>query len=170
MCESQAANETKEIKISVPGVTVEPLAPGHARIMPYLRRSDREEMAAASPLYPALQIGYSIATSRPGYAVLIHGEPVALFGASGGQDGTGVPWLLATDEIERHGLAFYRASKKFIAEMRGMYDYLENYVDERNVLSVRWLRWAGFEMDDAVPFGSGMFHRFWWKKGGDSSV
>lgn len=125
-------------------------------------------MRAMSGLSPAVCVAYSVATSRPGYAVLMDGEPVAVFGAGQRGDGAGVPWLVATDEMERHPVAFYRASKNFIREMAAMYDYLENWVDVRNVLSVRWLRWAGFVMEEPEPFMGGIFHRFWMKnRGGD---
>lgn len=39
---------------------------------------------------------------------------------------------------------------------------LTNYVDARNAVSIRWLRWLGFEIEPAAPFGiHGLpFHRF----------
>ena len=116
------------------------------------------------PISPTVSVAYSIATARPGYAVLMNGEPVVIFGCGQMPDGAGVPWLVGTDEMERHPVAFYRASRGFIKEMSGMYDYLENYVDVRNKLSVRWLRWAGFVMEEPEALGSGMFRRFWMRQ------
>ena len=141
------------------------LEPRHAAIVPWLRRADVEELRAASGISPDIAVAYSIAVSRPGWAVELDGKPAAIFGAAPGPDGTGIPWLVATDETERHPVCFYRMSRSIIAGMRRCYDYLENWVDARNTLSLRWLAWAGFTVEDAEPRGVlGLpFHRFWWK-------
>ncbi|GHV28257.1 hypothetical protein FACS1894167_04800 [Synergistales bacterium] len=153
--------------ISIDGVEVAELRPEHARIYPRLRAADMEEARAASDMDPRAAIAYSIASSRPGYAALLRGEPEVIFGASPRPDGGGVPWLLATDEAQKHPVAFYRASKEYINEMREAYPYLENYVDARNHLSIRWLKWAGFFVEPAEPGGvrGERFHRFWSGKG-----
>ena len=60
---------------------------------------------------------------------------------------------------------FYRMSKIFIKWMRARFDYLENWVDARNFLSLRWLTWVGFKIGAAEPWGAfGMdFHRIFWR-------
>jgi hypothetical protein len=147
--------------IDIPGISVESLRPGHSRILPHLRREDINEMRAFSDLDPAVGLAFSIANSRPGYAVLIDGEPAALFGAAPKAGGIGVPWLVGTDEIKKRPVVFYRVSKSVVEEMRQTYSFLENWVDERNLLSVRWLKWAGFTVEEPVNMGYGRFRRFW---------
>jgi hypothetical protein len=38
--------------------------------------------------------------------------------------------------------------------MLDLYPHLENYVDVRNELSIKWLRWLGFQFDpQPIPYG-----------------
>lgn len=154
------------------GVEVVKLEPRHAAIVPYLRQADLEEIRASVGIPPALAVGFSIATSAPGWAVELHGEPVAVFGArrvpdpAGAGRRSGVPWLVATDAIDQYPVHFYRVSRSIISDIRNQYDYLENWVDERNALSVRWLKWARFTVAEPEPWGVMRlgFRRFWWRR------
>lgn len=73
------------------------------------------------------------------------------------------PWLLAAKGVERHRAAFLLASRDTVQEWKQRYSRLENWVDARNTLSIRWLRWLGFTIEPAVPYGhfGRPFHRFW---------
>jgi hypothetical protein len=77
-----------------------------------------------------------------------------------------VPWLLATEEVERQPVTFYRESGKLFPTVAAGYERLVNWVDARNTLSLRWLEWLGFEMGPPVPFGvRGLeFHRMSWER------
>jgi hypothetical protein len=77
----------------------------------------------------------------------------------------GAPWLLATPEIERHPVTFYRMSKRLFPRLASGYDRLVNWVDARNVLSLRWLAWLGFETGPPAPWGAlGLeFHKMSWE-------
>jgi hypothetical protein len=140
--------------------------PGHAAIVPYLRQADVAEIWASTGLSPAFAVSYSIAHSKDAWAVLLDGKPQAVFGVGNFGVNSGVPWLVATDEIEKHPVRFYRMSKPMIAILRHKYEHLVNWVDARNKLSLRWLKWAGFTIDDPEPWGiyGLMFHRVWWKR------
>jgi hypothetical protein len=50
--------------------------------------------------------------------------------------------------------------------MLEQHSFLENWVDARNVTSIKWLKWCGFDFDDPAPFGVEqlMFHRFEMRK------
>ena len=74
----------------------------------------------------------------------------------------GVPWLLTAEELGSHPRVFLRGCRAFIAEVRPMYRSLASFVDERHVVAVRWLRWLGFEILPARPFGADQlpFHPF----------
>ena len=152
------------------GAEVVKLEPRHAAIVPYIRQADVEEIWAGVGISPALAVGFSVATSDPGWAVELHGEPVAVFGVRRVPDTTGqnrrvgVPWLVATDVIERYPVHFYRISKGIVRQMRKRCDLLENWVHEENRLSVRWLAWAGFTIEAPEFRHMGMFCRFWWSR------
>ena len=144
-----------------------PLEPRHADIIPRLRKADRDEIFAMEGIDPKLAVAYSIACASPGWAAELDGRTEAVFGV-GTLDGgrIGRPWLVGTDEVEKHPVAFYRLSRGIIDEMKARYAVLENWVDARNKLSIRWLAWAGFHIEPAANVGyeNMPFHRFWWAR------
>jgi hypothetical protein len=144
-------------------IEIVPAEPRHAAIVPYLRRANVEEIWAECALSPAFAVSYSIAYSRVAWAAELDGKPIAVFGVGTGENGAGIPWLVATNEIERHPVLFYRMSKRLFSSVRDGYTYLENWVDARNVLSLRWLKWLGFTIEKEEPRGplGLMFHRAW---------
>jgi hypothetical protein len=157
-------------------IEFERLQPRHAAIVPYLRKADIDEMMDGLGVSAAWGVAYSIACSRPGYAARV-AEPgpdmknkartAAVFGIGPSlEDGLGVPWLLATEIIERYPITFYRASRTLFPRVAEGYERLVNWVDARNTLSLRWLVWLGFEMGPPVPFGArGLeFHKMSWEK------
>ena len=75
--------------------------------------------------------------------------------------GVGSPWMLGTNGIQDHSALFARVSKVWIDDARSRWSSLENHVDARNGLALRWLRWLGFEIHDVEPHGPmGMpFHK-----------
>ena len=140
-------------QLSIINSQLVPLLPRHAAIVPRIRRADAEEIWAAQGIHPRYAIAATIATTDIGWAAEFDGEPEAIFGACASGAGSGFVWLIATDVIEKYPVHFYRVSKRIIGRIRERYDYLENWVDARNVLSLRWLKWAGFEIAEPAPWG-----------------
>lgn len=111
-----------------------------------LRDADLREVQAASGLEPHVALRYSYELS--GLACTIvgdQGHPVALFGVSPIDDVTGCVWLLSSDELTKGKLG-----RQFVRECRSHFDRLNdyrplltNFVDERNTVHIRWLKWAG---------------------------
>jgi len=101
-------------------------------------------------------------------AWIVNGTAEAVFGATTRCTLTrsGVPWMLATHEIYQHRKEFLRDSKRYIKALFTAFDYLENYVLAENKASVKWLKWCGFTIEEAAPYGieKAMFNRFWWRK------
>ena len=158
--------------ISHPGARLVTLKPSHAAIVPHLCEADMQEIRAATTARPEIAVALSVACSDPGWAVELEGRPLCVFGA--GPAGTtpegkrvGRPWLLSVEDLKGYPVHFLRVSRDVIAEMRRRYDVLENWVDARNLRSIKWLRWCGFEIMDAEPWGpfGAMFHRFYWEGG-----
>lgn len=79
-----------------------------------------------------------------------------------GLSGRRSPWLLGSTEIERNPAPFLRYTREKMPELRRCYPWMENHVDARNIVTIRWLRWLGFTIHDAVPYGilRRPFHRF----------
>ena len=128
-----------------------------------LRKSDIEEVLASHNFAPKEAVSVSVELSTHSYAVRVNNALVMIYGVSMLHDKNGAsPWMLATDELQKHAIKFYRITKKHVDEMYKQYGYLENYVDARNALSIRWLKWLGFTIHKAEPYGIEqlLFHRF----------
>jgi hypothetical protein len=132
----------------------------------HMRLADVEEIFAATGMDHEDSI--MIAQKYADYCMTakVDGVPVAMFGVKNTSMllPRGCPWLLATDEMERHPIEVMKASRQYMREVKKHYEYLENYVDTRHETSIRWLQRFGFEVDIALPFGfqNLPFHRFYW--------
>lgn len=124
-------------------------------ILPNVRQPDVDELAAlgATP-EDCIRTGLEF----PAHIAFIYDEPAAVFGVTE-QNGVRVPWAVFTTAIDRHPLIFLRGSKRIADTWEGP---LLNYVDARNVLTIKWLKWLGFEVDESEPLGINgeLFHRF----------
>jgi len=128
-----------------------------------MRLADQNEIWASHRVTPEAAIDH-LRVSRDTRAGLADGQPVCIFGIDRVSvlSMVGHPWLLGTEGLHRHGIAFLRRNKEYLDEAKEGFEFLYNYVDARNVASIAWLRWLGFEVKDAEPYGwLGMpFHRF----------
>lgn len=129
-----------------------------------LRRSDIDEVWASHHHTPEEALRLSFEMSTLCLTVDIKGMPVAMFGIAPQtllSDRANV-WFLATDGILKVRKSFVKQCRKFIDVMLKEYPILENYVDARNKLSIRWLKWCGAEIEEAKPIGAEKlpFHHF----------
>ena len=125
-------------------------------LAPYLRQADRNEVEAASGATPleALRQGYELSTDPR--TVHENGYPIAMFGVSALGRGVGAPWLLGSGQVEVNWFTFVRRSRDEFAKLRAGWRLLTNFIDERNTLHHRWIRWLGFEMVERVErYGKG---------------
>jgi hypothetical protein len=72
-------------------------------------------------------------------------EPVAIFGMRSLTvlGGSAEVWCFGTAAIDRHRLAFLRASRLVVADMLTRAAILTNYVDITDYDALRWLAWVG---------------------------
>lgn len=133
-------------------------------LAPRLRQADCDEVWASHRSKPEESLARSLRLSTQAWAGLADGRPICLWGVAPASliNRIGVPWLLGSDDIETHQVAFLRRSRPMVGEMMETYAVLSNWVDARNRVSMRWLRWLGFTLFPAQPFGpDGLpFHRF----------
>lgn len=125
------------------------------RLAPRLREADRVEVEAAGGRSPLDALRRSLALSVEAWSATAGGEPMCCWGV-GSLDllaGVGSPWLLGSDLVERHPLAFLRRTRPTIRRWLDLFPVLANHVDVRNALSVRWLGWLGFDVRQPVPYG-----------------
>lgn len=116
-----------------------------------LRQSDVEEVRASSALPPREALASSVALSSHAYVVLsTHPErrgPIAAFGAAPHPlPGVGVVWMLGTGGIRRVGYSVAKQTRPYLDQLNAVYPILWNFIDARNAVSLRWLRWGGFKL------------------------
>jgi hypothetical protein len=129
-----------------------------------MRKSDVEEIYASNHYTPKQALLFGLNESLATYTVRVDDEIVMIYGVGKLPFVHGAyPWMLAAENIEKYGVAFYRYTINHIDAMLKQYGYLENYVDCRNKKSIRWLKWLGFNIEPAEPYGleGEPFHRFW---------
>lgn len=137
-------------------VEIVPAEAGHIRpVAAAMRQADRDEVWASARSTPLRALKRSLAISPLAWAGLLDGAPVCLFGVGAVSllSGIGSPWLLGTDAIEANAMRFLRRNRAMVGQMLAAFPVLANHVDARNHLSIRWLRWLGFTLAPAVPYG-----------------
>ena len=134
---------------------------------PKVREADQQEVWAASHQTPLEALIMGLQQPGETWAGLADGRAFCMFGC--GQWSVlslmGIPWLLTTEELPKHAKVFLRTSHTYFEDLRSRYMLLQNYVDARHEMSIRWLTRFGFILDDPLPFGIEQlpFHRFHWR-------
>lgn len=143
-----------------------PISPaGMAHVAEHLRAVDRREIEAGSNRPPLEAIQLSAAQSAEGFeARTLTGRPLCVGGVGviSEERREGSPWMLATDELQRHPLTLMRMSHAWVADIRTRYASLWNLVHAENAVSIAWLRRLGFTILPAIPHGPrcALFHPF----------
>ncbi len=146
-------------------VEIIPATRFHASMLaPNMRDEDKAEVWATGHYTPLAALEASLDASEVAWSGFADGNLVVMFGAGSvpSAPGLGVPWLLGSDLVLRYHVSFLRRCCDFRNEMLKKYAILTNWVDARNSVSIRWLRWMGARFEPAAPFGAdGLpFHQF----------
>jgi hypothetical protein len=137
-----------------------------ARLAARMRPGDIAEVEAATGSDPERAVRLGIAESDPAFllAADFDGELGAVFGVAPVSlaTGSGSIWMLGTTVMDGNGRSLGLVARRYVEEALQAYPVLFNYVDARNAPSLRLIRWLGFEIAPARPFGArGLpFHRF----------
>lgn len=129
-----------------------------------MRAADVAEIEAATHKTPDRALKDAFELSGRCWTGMVDDTPAFMFGVykpmAIGEEA--VPWLLGTDDVLKVKKSFLMLCIPYLDEMRQGSRLLFNYVDARNTLSKRWLRWLGFRMGGAEPYGHRkmLFHRF----------
>lgn len=126
-----------------------------AAMLPHVRTADRHEVMAASGQSVEAILPKCVSDAEMAWSGMVDDEVACIFGVTGASvlSETGYPWLIGTDLIEQHAKAFLKRNRKMVGLMLARYPVLKNYVDVRNEKSIQWLRWLGFVILPAEPFG-----------------
>jgi hypothetical protein len=129
-----------------------------------MRVSDVKEIWASHRLRPLEALAHCIRNAERARTGRVDGEIACIFGISRqnllGMVGT--IWMLGTNLLEQHGIKFLRENKREIIDLSAEFTIIENYCDARNTVTIRWLEWLGFTVEEAQPYGAYNmpFHRF----------
>lgn len=132
-----------------------------APIAEQMREADVRECAAFGRS-PADALNASLRSSLWALTAIDH-EPVAMLGVSpqSMMESIGVPWMLGTERVYANGRALLTLSIPVFQAMADSFDRLENLVGADNGRAIRFLRWAGFTIGEALVDVGGMnFRRF----------
>lgn len=136
-------------------VTVRPAVEADYAIGQRLRFMDRREcelMGVAGPTGVRLSSARSVAC----WACEVDGEVVSVFGISRREAGSpvGIPWLLGTDGMDdMTPVQLMRAAFPILERMARVFPRMENFIWVENKVSIDWLTWLGFDMDEPAPHG-----------------
>lgn len=130
-----------------------------------IRQADRDELMAVAGVEAEYALWRGLQHSTAAWTGRVNGTIICLFGVAPIEPMVarcGAPWLIGTTVLERHATTFLRHGRFYVAEMQRRYHHLHNFVDSRNTKAITWLRWLGFMIEEAKPFGVLRlpFHRF----------
>jgi len=133
-----------------------------------IRKADHEEGLASHGIGAVCGIQISFNLSDSCWIVLLNNEPAFAFGV--GKESIfskkAIVWLLGTPLMDKMKVSILRGFKPYIKAMFEGVSLIENYVDERNKVSKKWLKFMGFKLDEPNPYGiKGLpFRRFYMNK------
>ena len=133
-----------------------------------MRKPDQVEVEASNGFSPSEAVTEGVKLSDFSTVAYVNGVPCCVFGLTKGDllSGTGVPWMLSSEEVLKFKREILLHSRQVVGEMLVICPHLVNYVHADNIISVRWLKWLGFVIEKPAPYGpSGqLFHRFSMRK------
>lgn len=115
-------------------------------LVPRLRQADLNEIQAASGRDPLSVLREGAERSVPSCTILGNNGYVAgMFGVVPEGD-FGRIWMFGSVELLHPPLRrqFIKECPAFVKVMERPYLAIGNYIDERNTVHIRWLRWLGF--------------------------
>lgn len=122
---------------------------------PHLRAIDKRELWVGAGMLPYEGLLFSYENSET-FTVIAPDEdvPILMFGIGRARllDGHRCVWLLGTDKMQEIKKRFVKDSSD-ILHLLASGDTVYNHVIEGNELSLRWLKWLGFSIDDPKPYG-----------------
>ena len=127
-----------------------------------LRAGDTAEIAALG-MTPRDALRTSLDRALWADAYLADGEVAAIVGVGlpSMLGRVATPWLLTGAPVDRHRKAFLRLTRERVERMRREWDLLVNHVHADYAQAIRWMRWLGFTIAPARPFGprGALFHQ-----------
>ena len=130
-----------------------------------MRTEDYQEVFDSTGEDPYRILSHCVERSTEAWTWMHDGQAGAMFGVAQPSlaSSWGMPWMLTTDSFGKMPISVARKCRLVVAGWKRSYNRLENYVDSRYEVCIKWLKWLGFTIENAEPFGKHQipFHRFW---------
>ena len=123
-------------------------------LAPRLRFGDKQEILASLGSTPLDGLKLSFSNSTLCLTIVnLKGLHVGIFGIADLGGLVGGIWMLGTNFLANIQIAFLKECKKVIQLLNKKYKILWNFVDCRNQLHIKWLKWCGFKFLRKVNYG-----------------
>lgn len=139
-----------------------------ARIARECREVDRRELWTGWRHTPEQALRYGLEHSSHAWVGIANLQPFCMVGVVPANVlcGTGTIWLIGTNGILEHQVAFLRRCRPLLRRMQAVYSVLANDVAAENLTAIAWLKWLGFTIEEPRAMGpdGSLFHRFEWRR------
>jgi len=109
-----------------------------------LRQEDIDEVKANSNLSPEEALVIGIKNSELPIGIYYNDECVSIFGVVPVYK-SALIWLLASEDAFKYlKIPFLRNNKELVNFLNKKHTVLYNFVDARNKVHIKWLKWLGF--------------------------
>lgn len=127
-----------------------------------MRQRDVDEITAATGMTPKDALMFSRAVSHHCMTVVVNDHPIAISGVVGAPHTAAIIWMLGTDGVAKFRQSFTKVAKENLKGLLAIYPLLYNWVDNRNRVSLSWLKRNGATIHDPEPWGrmGMMFRKF----------
>ena len=123
-------------------------------LAPRLRQEDKQEILAGSGLIPYYALLNGFQNSVIVFTIFNpKNKPVGIFGVDDLGNGVGGIWLLATKDLATIKIAFLKQCREVVKVLNQKYKILWNYVDCRNEVHIKWLKWCDFKFLRKTNYG-----------------
>ena len=127
------------------------------KLVPRLRASDVLEIAAVMGPGKSTKecVDMSVEASREVYALILNEEIISIWGVANSEivDHFGIPWLVASPDIEKVYRKIVRYSKDWVDHISRDYEGLYNFVHVPHWQSQKWLQMCGFNIVTQLKYG-----------------
>tara|TARA_B100000902_G_C26770699_1_gene650244 strand:- start:155 stop:559 length:405 start_codon:yes stop_codon:yes gene_type:complete len=132
-----------------------------------MRKQDAFEVYCSHGVSPIEALRISFMNSHDCFTIIMNDEKiVGMFGVVQ-MDDAGMPWMLSSDDLaeKQNAATFLPKGRAWVDSLKSQYKSLYNYVHADNTVSIRWLKWLGFDLNEEfVDWGKtpSRFIRFGW--------
>ena len=110
-----------------------------------LRKEDIEEIKANSNSNPYHALYTGVLYSHLPFTIMSDDDnPIMIMGVIPHGKNLGMIWLLSSPQIKNISIPFLRNCRGVLDLYLKTFPVLYNYIDARNTVHLKWLRWLGF--------------------------